>query len=51
MTDVMISFDMTHSGSSVDLIPTAEDEAGLGIIHPGVQKKDKKEERQACSNK
>lgn len=51
MTDVMISVDMTHSGSSVDLIPAAEDEAGLGVIHPGDQQKDKKEERQAGSNR
>lgn len=26
--------DMTHSSSSVNLIPAAEDEAGLSVIHP-----------------
>lgn len=25
---------MTYSGSSVDFIPAAEDEAGLSVIHP-----------------
>lgn len=29
-----IPVDVTHSGSSVDLVPAAEDEAGLGIVHP-----------------
>lgn len=26
--------DATHSGSSVDFVPAAEDEAGLCVIHP-----------------
>lgn len=25
---------MTHGSSSIDLVPAAEDEAGLSIIHP-----------------
>lgn len=47
----LISVDMTHSGSSVDLVPAAEDEAGLGVIHPedrqtDEQKKDRRTDRQ-----
>ena len=25
--------DMTHGSGSVDLVPAAEDEAGLGVVH------------------
>lgn len=32
--------DMTHSSSSVNLIPAAEDEAGLSVIHPEGQQTD-----------
>lgn len=30
----LIPADVTHSGSAVDLVPAAEDEAGLGVVHP-----------------
>lgn len=37
---------MTHSSSSVDLVPAAEDEAGLGVIHPEDRQTDEQKERQ-----
>lgn len=30
---------MTHGSSPIDLVPAAEDEAGLSIIHPEDRKK------------
>ena len=46
--------DMTHGSGSVDLVPAAEDEAGLGVVHSeglterwGLKKR--KEQRQAVS--
>lgn len=37
LTACEISNDMTHGSGSIDLIPAAEDEAGLSIIHPEEQ--------------
>lgn len=31
---VLTFMNMTHGSSSIDLVPAAEDEAGLSIIHP-----------------
>lgn len=45
-----MTIDVTHGSSSVDLIPAAEDEAGLGVVHSeGLSERDRrrKEQRQA----
>lgn len=38
--------DMTHSSSSVNLIPAAEDEAGLSVIHPEDRQRDEQKKKQ-----
>lgn len=40
----------THGGSSVDLIPAAEDEAGFSVVHPEKKEKKKRHERQVERN-
>lgn len=42
-----MTVDVTHSSSSVDLIPTAEDEAGLSVIHSeGLTERERERDRQ-----
>lgn len=42
----LIPVDVTHSSSSVKLVPAAENEAGLSIIHPEHRQRDKQKETQ-----
>lgn len=41
----LIGFGGTHGGSSVDLVPAAEDEAGFSVVHPEKNEKKRKKKR------
>lgn len=42
---------MTHSGSSVHFVPAAQDETGLGIVHPVERQTEKQRRRDRQSHR